>query len=333
MDSDVRNVELEITDEEEGSSLTKKPNLPLSKNSELNNGPSEVKVIESDHLKQKPNKHSTQTQDSPPRPQFTIGAYDVMVPNQKVPLLGVMASALILLIAIFLKGVLDDNRSYGEYGLIVAFVTLVVSFVSLFMPTGCTWAILLMNSFLFVWTFVGACFLTFESGPFTYTGNGYFAAWGCAIFSGCALGFRENYLDLGKNYEHFSVPLFKVMCTSHSSFTEKGAASLVVLVMLVFEIKDDPDTYMVEIIYAMIVACITICIIAFLTIKSMRTSRGSKCEAQILIILALLWVACAAVVSFSGPFTETGNGYFGAWIAAVLSVKGASTAWRHRQSD
>lgn len=308
MDSDVRNVELEITDEEEGSSLTKKPNLPLSKNSELNNGPSEVKVIESDHLKQKPNKHSTQTQDSPPRPQFTIGAYDVMVPNQKVPLLGVMASALILLIAIFLKGVLDDNRSYGEYGLIVAFVTLVVSFVSLFMPTGCTWAILLMNSFLFVWTFVGACFLTFESGPFTYTGNGYFAAWGCAIFSGCALGFRENYLDL-------------------------GAASLVVLVMLVFEIKDDPDTYMAEIIYAMIVACITICIIAFLTIKSMRTSRGSKCEAQILIILALLWVACAAVVSFSGPFTETGNGYFGAWIAAVLSVKGASTAWRHRQSD
>lgn len=103
--------------------------------------------------------------------------------------------------------------------------------------------------------------------------------------------------------------------------------------MLVFEIKDDPDTYMAEIIYAMIVACITICIIAFLTIKSMRTSRGSKCEAQILIILALLWVACAAVVSFSGPFTETGNGYFGAWIAAVLSVKGASTAWRHRQSD
>jgi len=44
---------------------------------------------------------------------------------------------------------------------------------------------------LFMWNFVGACFLTFSS-PFTTTGNGYFAAWGCVATSAMAMGFTGD---------------------------------------------------------------------------------------------------------------------------------------------
>lgn len=83
-------------------------------------------------------------------------------------------------------------------------------------------------------------------------------------------------------------------------------------------------------VYSMIVSSITICAVGIFSIKKWCRGRRMKYEAQILIIFAILWVVAAGALSFSGPFRATGNGYFGSWIAAVLSVTSASKAWAQR---
>eukprot|EP01083_Nonionella_stella_P019912 55283_1 len=239
---------------------------------------------------------------------FTVGQYDVTIPSHKVPLLGVMASGLILILTLFLKDVLDNQQNLGRYGLILCFVAFVGAFISFFMPSECTFPIFLINFFLYLWSFIGACFMTFENGPFVFTGNGYFASWAMTIFSASAIGFTDSVLDL-------------------------GAATLLFLLALIFEIREDPDTHKGEIIYSTIVACVTILTIAFLTFKSWWTRNRNKFEAYIMILLGFVWITCASTVSFRGPFTETGNGYFSAWIACVISVKCASRAWEHQRSE
>ena len=39
------------------------------------------------------------------------------------------------------------------------------------------------------------------------------------------------------------------------------------------------------------------------------------------IFLFILWTSCAGVVTFHGPFLETTNGYFAAWIGCVCALK------------
>jgi hypothetical protein len=179
----------------ENNSVTKKDG---SKNWEIHDVEVKTKTTEA----KAGSSNSQKPVPSPPvdgPKHFTIGEYNVTVPHHKVPLLGVMASALVLLIAILLRNVIfDEQREYGQYGVSLAAIALITAFVSLVMPSSCTFAIFLINYFLFIWSFIGACIMTFDNGPFVYTGNGYFASWGCAIFSALAVGFPKSFLDLGK---------------------------------------------------------------------------------------------------------------------------------------
>jgi len=99
--------------------------------------------------------------------------------------LGLLAAAIIVVIAISVEGFGGGNEDKNEkvYAIVVALVT--VAMVLGFMPTqmdsdqpvGVKFYVLAI--FAILW-FVLACLTTFR-GPFKVTGNGYFASWGGAL--------------------------------------------------------------------------------------------------------------------------------------------------------
>jgi len=94
------------------------------------------------------------------------------LPEEKLPLLGVMGCAIILHVSIFI----DDSIyiSKYRYGIILSVVAFFGALVSLAIPTKKTIA---LNYCIFALTFAGACISTIAPGPFSQPGNGYFASW------------------------------------------------------------------------------------------------------------------------------------------------------------
>jgi hypothetical protein len=78
-----------------------------------------------------------------------------------------------------------------------------------------------------------------------------------------------------------------------------------------------------EAIYAIILAALTLafCFLA-VSYREMITNNMF----YILMALALLWVIEASLVTFRGPFFQTGNGYFASWGAAFLCIAMAAKA-------
>jgi hypothetical protein len=268
-------------------------------------------------------------QDAPPattttttggRKHFVVGEYDIAVPTNKVPLLGVMASSGVVFIAVLVKNLIESRQSYGRYGIALSVVSFVVAFVSLIMPLKCTFVINLFNYFLFAWNFVGACIFTFNGGPFESTGNGYFALWSSVVFSAIAADPPGTFT---------SRPLLSKM----NSILDFGAGAIVVLISLALALHEDSDGYKGEIIYAMLTTCISICAVFMFSLSYMRRGTRGCMESQILIVLSIMWIIGACAVTFSGPFLVTGNGYFASWVTAILSVKAASYSWEHRNDD
>ena len=115
-----------------------------------------------------------------------------------------------------------------------------------------------------------------------------------------------------------------------------GAAALVVILALIpdlIALIEGTPTYEVEVYLAGCGAGVTLAIVGlFLTLKvcTWNTPRNACGESIILSFLAGLWVVIACTVSFRGPFTVTGNGYFASWFAVVMSVKAAGLEWRNR---
>lgn len=270
-----------------------------------------VNDIESKHVENDASKLSTSSKaEHEPqdvhRQHFVLGEYDIAIPDSKFTLLAVMASSIIFLVAILM----NEKRNYRDYGISLSIVSLIVAIVSFITPNKCTFVIQSFSYFLLIWTFVGACIMTFEDGPFVKTGNGYFASWGCAYFSALA------------------VPILHKMNT----ILTMGATTTVVLISLTIYLKDDykNESYEGETIYAMTIAILTICAGILFSFKYWRKGSRSCFESQILIVFSFLWIIEACAVTFSGPFLITGNGYFASWATAILSSKAASYFWKHR---
>ena len=160
-----------------------------------------------------------------------------------------------------------------------------------------------MNTVNFVWTFIGACFLTFYK-PFTKTSNGYFAAWVAVYGSAMSMGMDAN--KFGSKVKGFG------------AVTALLASSIVVLIASIGPIQD--NNYKNEAIYAMVLACVTL---AFISLVMFMEKRDSSISGMIYFLtmgtLAVAWIVEACFVTFRGPFEVTGNGYFGSWAAAAAS--------------
>jgi hypothetical protein len=245
---------------------------------------------------------------------FHLGDYDISVPNEKVPLVGVMASALVLIAAIAVDEIIDNNRKRGAYGFVLGIVAFICALICLIVASKNKFS-MYVTSFIFVWCFIGACIMTFRPGPYVNTGNGYFASWGLVIFAGMA---ADPPGDLTRG----------LLDTLNDSM-DLGAAALVFMIALATEFDAGLDKYEGEAIYAIVISVLTVALILVMTLHKYKNPDSIiRGESLLMLHVAVAWIIAAILVTFRGPFSVTGNGYFVAWIGALLACRASATAWR-----
>ena len=242
-----------------------------------------------------------------------VGSYDLSIDNEKVPLLGVAASAIVLLIAV---GIGYVEKKIRNYGFSLGGIALIIGVLGLVpTPDAIDKYSLYLNYFLFLWCFIGACVMTFGNGPFTVTGNGYFASWALAVFSTMSMGITKSKMpeNFRKAYAETNVIL------------GLGACSVVTMIACIPQM--DSYYYKGETLFALIISILTILVVAnFVYAKMKENLQIQQFEVPTLMVFAILWILAACMTTFRGPFLTTGNGYFAVWAGAVLAVKAALSA-------
>mmetsp|Transcript_13555 Transcript_13555/g.22567 ORF Transcript_13555/g.22567 Transcript_13555/m.22567 type:complete len:196 (-) Transcript_13555:25-612(-) len=119
-------------------------------------------------------------------------AFNVTVGSLQWPLIMMFSSCTVQLIAVMTwKATPIKWRAYAisvpSVGMALSAVGLLMTLKEDLYKEHGKW----LNQFLFVWNFIGACFLTFSS-PFIFTGNGYFASWATVATAAMALGFTAS---------------------------------------------------------------------------------------------------------------------------------------------
>jgi hypothetical protein len=205
---------------------------------------------------------------------------------------------------------------YSGYAISISFVAIALSFIGLVMTRFAEEMFSKigkhMNMLCFVYSFVGACFLTFDK-PFDKTGNGYFAAW--AIVYGCATAMDMTSVSFASTVK------------GHGALGGLLISSLVVIVASITPIRDKIDTGTA--IFAMVLGCVTFASILVLMQfdKNERAMRGFD-HTIALMILAGCWIVMACLATFRGPFEVTGNGYFASWAGAMTATLASFSAIR-----
>jgi hypothetical protein len=246
------------------------------------------------------------TTTSPEDGGTTQGIAAGLLDEAKLPYVGGFVSGVILLIALTVGSLKDDK--YYEYGIAIAVVAMffsLVGFVLTHVNTVDSKILMVNNYFLFLWNFIGTCFMTFGS-PFDETGNGYFAAWGLTIFAVMGLGvnLKEETNNMGSLMGNF-------------------ASSIVVIVAIAAE---GLKSYKADATYALIVACLSLVVVLFVAKMERNNGAQSILTFPVLALFAILWLVAAALVTFRGPFPTTGNGYFGSWSGALTMIFAAVAA-------
>jgi hypothetical protein len=226
----------------------------------------------------------------PPTPTTKEGSGDAgeEAASDQLALIGGFFSALVLLVAVLT----DDNvtKKYENYGISLAVITMFFALVGFGLskkPMGKPEIPSYINYFLFLWNFLGACIMTFGDGPFLHTSNGYFAAWGTVIFAVMGLGVpRGAVKEIGPLMGHL--------------------ASSIIVVVAIASYGFDHD-YKGELTYGIIVACFAICTV--LILMKIEAEIMAKLKFPILALFAIMWIISACILTFRGPFIQTGNGY------------------------
>lgn len=237
------------------------------------------------------------------------GKVKVHIAERQMPMVGMMFSGIIFLISVC---VLPKTAKYWAYGVALGSVTIAFALIGVLLAIKkeINDKVGMWNCyFLFLWCFIGACIFTF-SGParFQTTSNGYFSAWGMAVFSIMSLGVTANQMTGTVSGMGSLLGLF--------------ACSVIVLIASIDEVQVKGSTYWNEAIFALVLSCATLCVAGGFWFKDRNKEEGGKDWIKFFVLgfFAICWICEACFVTFRGPFVSTGNGYFGSWGGAVTSV-------------
>lgn len=234
---------------------------------------------------------------------------------------GMFCSATILLVALVVKGEPRKGDKYYGYGLSIAIVSMFLALVGLAMSmlknnAQSAQSLVSINTFMTLWSFIGAGFLTSSKGPFEQVGNGYFSSWGLVIFCCMALGSSA----VGAAGQQAPTGL--------GAMIGLKAAAIVLLFAISDEGLDKDDKYFGESLYGLILSILTILLMGCMSGTELKGQPASGLKFPILVTLGINWITAANLLTFRGPFQAVSNGYFGAWACAVAVLFAAMACWK-----
>jgi len=206
-----------------------------------------------------------------------------------------------------------DNRT--TYSFIVAIVSLLISGVIFLLSIAkadsridhklfsmpklgdCTLR-MLIAAFLVIWWAVAAAILTFV-GPFVFLGNAYFALWAGLIAS---LVWFELVSGVDATPRVFGPALALLLCSA----------------TLLYACLSKYDVSQPEVAWGVTLGAISTAFSALLCLAGHSLSVDIR--RALALLLVLLWIPGAGVLTFDGPFTVAGNGYFASWLGLLSAV-------------
>lgn len=105
------------------------------------------------------------------------------------------------------------------------------------------------------------------------------------------------------------------------------SSAIITLVAIASIGFDNDDDSRGEKIYGVLLCCITIVYLgAVLKMEQGDSAAPHPYKFYVMALFAVAWIALASVVTFRGPFLNTGNGYFASWAGAITAIFAASAA-------
>ena len=280
-----------------------------------------------------PTNSNSSNNDEAATTHFAMAGYQIDIDNGMLPFMGILASSLILLIALLTPDYEMPNKNYG---VTLSILSMICSMMGMYMllndknkkelyhktignnitvpilQTPLTVGIIL-SYFLFLWNFIGTCVLTFDA-PFLIVGNGWVAAWAMVGFSFLILGLHSD--AVVETIEHWG----------YSSSILMGA-SVIQLAAVIPRFTDDIPGQQGQLVYSLLMCVATIAfviVVGFSHQSSSSTSSPTQglatYEVVAFAILAFLWLLLACLVTFQGPFQAVGNGWFSAWAGFLCTI-------------
>lgn len=285
------------------------------------------------------------TPQKPDSFQMVVAGKKVQVEYKILPIIAQYVAAMIILIAITSKNNRVTNYTYGiifsSVSMALCLIGTICHYtVSRSMENRLPGSSMILQSltysaalsiFLWLWWLVGVVILTFF-GPFLVSSNGYFACWAGLVCATKALfndldstGWIDGLLygtELYKDvfFGALVVLLFALPRAIGKNSDESNVSQI-------YGVDDDGNTksYQNEAIFSLVIVIITFPILVISRFGwAPQRVVAHQCFESILLslwgILAILWLVMACLVTFRGPFGQTGNGYFASWAGLVCCL-------------
>lgn len=244
-----------------------------------------------------------------PRPSAQTSPSEIVATTQawaKVARAFIYVEVASLVLMFSTLGVWDGSDSYKAYSLSVAVISLALcliiqtgEFVS---PGFLDKTEKGVSLFLFLWWGIGTGIITFKA-PFTTTSNGYFSAWAGFLFAThWALNTESFRSQVNETEKGRKMAFFSLLC------------GLVTLFACIPKIRSNGNA-----IWGLTAGIITF--VTSVVILKMYDDIPIQMMKLVAAFMFVIWATVAGILTFDGPFRETGNGYFASWggfLAAIL---------------
>jgi len=170
---------------------------------------------------------------------------------------------------------------------------------------------------LLVIVWIGGTSVMTLKGPYhDTTGNGYFGAW-LALGMSWLLAFDALPITIGR---------LDTLCRRGGEAV--GALTLASLTVLVQTLWNHVGggSLSGEILWILVCSGVSLLICVLLHASGLSTGVQAK-FCYVALFLMIWWTAGFFVATFDSPYTHTGNGFFGCWVALLASMALFDSAW------